>query len=671
MTYKKPPRKPPTPPPPSGISFADATARTVIRPSSYPHPFENALPLANPLQLLPQTISSFTDARQINRDGTVFRARSGTDEVVYILVPADELHKDADDRIGHTSEIIAKGASISLIAIDRISEGRAALIMHVRNHEIADDELVSHVLQVARSFIESDRLIGTIVAGYRITRLLGKGGMGSVYEGVHVQLDTPAAIKILDKNRSTEDLTARFKREAKTLATLDHPNIVRFMSYEKLADGSIALVMERINGQDLSDRIKKNVLNPEQLPAIFIPVFNALAYAHNQNVIHRDIKPANILIKEDEVVKIGDFGLAFSQDKVGPRDTATGLVAGTGPYMAPELALGAVPNAQTDVFALGVTIIETLTGTPNIDNLNSITHLPLKEVLFRAVDRELLPRTTTPKKRYKTITEFKEAFEAAYNSNLQLPLYPVGQTVSGRPSIPRAQSQGRVPISPRPQNSFGPPVIQFQSSQQVRPRPPSRVVKRPNFAIRVVKRVVNLAFIGALVTAGLYYGTPYAIKEGIITQSQVQRGKLLFERAKQTIVHFTEGSLKGKIKGESYTEDRSKLNLEIQTIPGSDFSKIIKSYEAIRVKFKRFLQTRSTRSNPLSLNSDTVTIVYAPADKIADESMKSSLYKGVFFDGTILYATPDWDETALTRAVAQALARGIQTSGALVDEFMK
>jgi serine/threonine-protein kinase len=178
--------------------------------------------------------------------------------------------------------------------------------------------------------------IGKQIGKYTITRLIGEGGMASVYEGEHEALGTKAAIKILNPILSAnKQIRERFKNEARMMASLDHPNITRVLDYEE-SDTYLAIAMELLTGEDLSNRIKNNGKLPEQeIKRIFEQTLAAFQYAHGMGIVHRDIKPSNIFLLPNGTVKILDFGIAklFGQ---GNEMTQTGTQMGTPVYMSPE-----------------------------------------------------------------------------------------------------------------------------------------------------------------------------------------------------------------------------------------------------------------------------------------------------------------------------------------------
>jgi serine/threonine protein kinase len=206
-----------------------------------------------------------------------------------------------------------------------------------------------------------------ILPQYEIVKMLGRGGMGAVYMGRQTALDRPVAIKILSAQLEESDrgFTERFKNEAKAMARLNHPAIVKVFEFGEHASGLLYIVMEYVDGTDVARMIaKKGRLHTEHAMAITAHVCDALVYAHARSIIHRDIKPANVMVGYDGVVKVADFGLAkvsVCGQTLGL--TQSGMAMGTMHYMAPEaLMLGTSVDHRADIYAVGVMLYQMLTG---------------------------------------------------------------------------------------------------------------------------------------------------------------------------------------------------------------------------------------------------------------------------------------------------------------------
>jgi Tol biopolymer transport system component len=224
------------------------------------------------------------------------------------------------------------------------------------------------VFQEARTEI-SGQLTGQTVAHYKILHKIGSGGMGDVYLAEDITLDRQVALKVLPTELANDtERRARFTREAKALAALNHPNIVTVYSVEE-AGGVHFITMELVKGQTLAVMLPRKGFGLGRFFEIAIPLANALAAAHQQGIAHRDLKPANVMVSENGRVKVLDFGLAqaeFSSRDGGalPTRSATqeGRVVGTPAYMSPEQAEGKTVDTRSDIFSLGIVFYEMLTG---------------------------------------------------------------------------------------------------------------------------------------------------------------------------------------------------------------------------------------------------------------------------------------------------------------------
>ena len=203
---------------------------------------------------------------------------------------------------------------------------------------------------------------GTDIGRYHILEQLGEGGMAVVYKAYDTQLEREVALKVLRSGQGSNDkFIKRFKLEARALAKLNHPNIVKILDYGE-QDGLPYLVMEYVPGQTLKQKIGKP-MDYKQAAAILAPIADALAYAHEHKILHRDVKPSNILIKEDGTPLLSDFGIAKMLELDETMDlTGTGVGMGTPEYMAPELGLGEPGNEKADQYSLGIVFYELVTG---------------------------------------------------------------------------------------------------------------------------------------------------------------------------------------------------------------------------------------------------------------------------------------------------------------------
>jgi eukaryotic-like serine/threonine-protein kinase len=216
---------------------------------------------------------------------------------------------------------------------------------------------------------------GTRLGVYEVTAQIGEGGMGQVYRATDTKLKRQVAIKILPPALAADhDRLARFQREAEVLASLNHPNIAAIHGLEE-SGGMTALIMELVEGDDLSQRIARGAIPVDEALPIAKQIAEALEAAHEQGIIHRDLKPANIKVRDDGTVKVLDFGLAKAMDPVGsapnmsqsptittPAMTHAGMILGTAAYMSPEQAKGRAVDKRSDIWAFGCVLFEMLTG---------------------------------------------------------------------------------------------------------------------------------------------------------------------------------------------------------------------------------------------------------------------------------------------------------------------
>lgn len=263
-------------------------------------------------------------------------------------------------------------------------------------------------------------MVGEKIHHYRITRLIGEGGMASVYEALHEKLQSKVAIKVLNPILTANaNIRQRFENEARFMAGLNHANITRVIDYEERPD-LLAIVMEFLEGEDLNVIIKRRGSMPlvEAIP-IFLQALDAFDYAHQKGIVHRDVKPSNIFIEPSGTAKILDFGIAKI---VGGADdmTVTGTQMGTPVYMSPEqVNTDKNIDHRSDIYSLAVTLYYMLNGKPPYDVATTsgfqiytrIVHEPLPLLgSFPEIDEIL--KTATHKdrnRRYQTCSDFKQA----------------------------------------------------------------------------------------------------------------------------------------------------------------------------------------------------------------------------------------------------------------------
>lgn len=279
-------------------------------------------------------------------------------------------------------------------------------------------------------------MIGTLfLKRYKLLEKIGEGGMGIVYKAKCSVLDRFVAIKILKPElNENEDFIARFKREANSIANLSCPNIVNI--YDIGLENNINfIVMEYIKGKTLKEIIKENDrLSPLRTLEISVQIANALQYAHENNIIHRDIKPDNIIIDDNNIVKLMDFGIAKVSDSA--TITNSNGIIGSVHYFSPEQAKGKFVDHRTDIYALGIVMYEMITGQvpfkgdtsisiimmhiqePIIPPKEVINCIPenINKVILKSLEKDPIDRFQTAKELFDILNQIKD------NLNLKLDL---------------------------------------------------------------------------------------------------------------------------------------------------------------------------------------------------------------------------------------------------------
>jgi predicted Ser/Thr protein kinase len=289
----------------------------------------------------------------------------------------------------------------------------------------------------------------TIAERYELEELVGTGGMSSVYRAHDTLLERYVALKVLHDQYTTDDeFVERFKREARAVAQLSHPNIVTVIDRGE-DDGHQFIVFEYIDGENLKERlVRKGRLSVREALELALQVARGLAVAHGHGVVHRDVKPQNVLLNGDGQAKVTDFGIARTLTVDGV--TQTGTVMGTSNYIAPEQASGQPVDVQTDVYSLGVVLYELLAGDVPFPGDNFVT-IAMKHVnepppsllevrndvplqVAAAVDRAL---EKDPRERFPTMDAFATELEACLATVDSPADVDTGETiVAGKPPPP-------------------------------------------------------------------------------------------------------------------------------------------------------------------------------------------------------------------------------------------
>src|SRR5215510_9044907 len=260
------------------------------------------------------------------------------------------------------------------IACDEDAELRAEVENLMANHRDSEKFLSPPALDDAAAQVAQNQelsLLGQKISHYRILSLLGAGGMGEVYLAEDTNLRRKIALKVLPVGVAQDkDRLYRFKQEAFAASALNHPNILTIFEFGAEAETHF-LASELVEGETLRVRMQRSAISLSETLDITIQIASALQAAHAANIIHRDIKPENVMIRNDGIVKVLDFGLAklieptpSDPDEEAPTQALTqpGTIMGTARYMSPEQARGMAVDARSDLFSLGVVIYEMLTG---------------------------------------------------------------------------------------------------------------------------------------------------------------------------------------------------------------------------------------------------------------------------------------------------------------------
>jgi serine/threonine-protein kinase len=331
-------------------------------------------------------------------------------------------------------------------------------------------------------FIGRDILNGQ----FQILQKIGSGGMGSVYKALQPAMNRMVAVKILHpKLANRKDLVSRFRREARAMSHLTHPNTVKVLLYGELEDGSLYIVMEFLEGKNLNQTVRAEGPMPVErgLP-VLIQVCHALEEAHRQGIVHRDLKPENIFLSQQggikDFAKVLDFGLAkVTEREMRPGSiilTQEGMVFGTPEFMSPEQAQGKTLTASSDIYSLAVILYEVLTGKLPFDAKNPMEYIQLhvtaqpKPIDERVPGKTFPPLLWTvlskamakkPEDRFGSAAEFAHALQAVLNGATAVPPYN-----DGAPRPPMASA----PQHPAP--SASPPANAGVHNAPTVPNPP-------------------------------------------------------------------------------------------------------------------------------------------------------------------------------------------------------
>jgi eukaryotic-like serine/threonine-protein kinase len=312
---------------------------------------------------------------------------------------------------------------------------------------------------------------GQRVGDYEVVRTLGAGGLGQVYEVRHTISQRSEAMKILLPGQiATAELAERFRREIQLLGALNHPHIAALHNAFYF-DNQLIMIMELVSGETLRDRSARTRMPVPVVLQYARQMLSALDYAHNRGVVHRDIKPSNIMINSENEVKLVDFGIAIGEHSA--ELTAPGFMLGSVNYMSPEQIAGDKATLRSDIYSVGVTLYEILTGWLPVKGSNNLevmrSHLndrpappvqlnprlpvELSNALLKALEK-------TPEDRYATAQEFLAALDAIPATGMQ-EVFSVETTALHMPSGSAKSSEQKANGTQQAPQKSSSQVVQF------------------------------------------------------------------------------------------------------------------------------------------------------------------------------------------------------------------
>ena len=398
--------------------------------------------------------------------------------------------------------------------------------------------------------------IGKIFAGrYRIVRQLGRGGMADVYLARDLILDgEEVAVKVLRTNYQTDQIAIqRFQREARAMAELDHPNIVRISDIGE-EDGQQYLAMEYVNGLDLKRYIKENApLSNDVAVRIMGQILLAMRMAHTRGIVHRDLKPQNVLLTSNGVAKVTDFGIAvaFAETSL----TQTNSMLGSVHYLSPEQARGSKATIQSDIYAMGIILFEMLTGRIPYDGDSAVTialqhfQKPLPSVreenanVPQALENVVLKATAKKlNERYKSVAEMYADLASALSMDRRNePRVELeGNKVDTKtlPKLSQANVETKVPHT---NSSAQVSATDKGSGKKEVAKSGNKPVSKPRPGMRTRYKVLIGAILLTVIAAGLmFFNTPRTVTVPDVSGQTVEKATEMIEVAGLEVGNITE-----------------------------------------------------------------------------------------------------------------------------------
>ncbi|MHA7901485.1 MAG: serine/threonine-protein kinase [Henriciella sp.] len=375
-----------------------------------------------------------------------------------------------------TTDTLEQAALEALaLALDQPSNDRAAWV----EETYADQtELKARILQL----LDADRDAASVlqtggasdqlgeeakperVGAYKITDMIGQGGMGAVYQGIRDigDFDHTAAIKVIRPSLFSDALTERFERERQTLAQLNHPGIARLFDGGTLPDGSPYIIMELVHGVSLAAWIEENPSDQEMILDLFEQICSAVSYAHQNLIIHRDLTPTNVLVTADKTIKLIDFGIAMPQadERLEPATLSTQSLSFTPGFSAPERSQGAPANTLSDVYSLGK-LLEVMLRKVK-------TNKDLASIIARASAQEPADRYASALALLDDIRNYRTGYPVAARNGGST--YRFGKYFGRRRLLVSFATLGALGLS----TAFGVTLIQYQRAEAALERADAR-----------------------------------------------------------------------------------------------------------------------------------------------------------------------------------------------------